>query len=414
MSNLKSLRTAILLLACFFSIATYAQKAAVSGTVTDSSNAEALIGVTVMEKGTQNGVSTDFDGNFTINVAPNATLEFSYVGYNAKEVKVSGKTKLNVTLEQTATALDELVVIGYGVQRKSDVTGSITSLGAEEINDVPVSSPLQALQGKASGVNIIQNTGAPGSNTTIKIRGTGTINDSDPLYVVDGFITDEIDHINPNDIENVEIFKDAASSAIYGARAANGVVVITTKSGKEGKTKISFDGYVGFSNPWRKIDVMDAENYALMLDYANNTSLYSSDGRLFHSKDADGNYYFDEDKKFLIDTIHNNGVNKPWLDAVTRTGIKQQYGISVSGGNEKTKYLASVNYYNEKGIVDKSEYTRINARMNLSQQLASWLNLDANISYSNEDTQGIPDGSGSIFRSALLESPMTMLHDQRG
>ena len=210
MSNLKSLRTAILLLACFFSIATYAQKAAVSGTVTDSSNAEALIGVTVMEKGTQNGVSTDFDGNFTINVAPNATLEFSYVGYNAKEVKVSGKTKLNVTLEQTATALDELVVIGYGVQRKSDVTGSITSLGAEDINDVPVSSPLQALQGKASGVNIIQNTGAPGSNTTIKIRGTGTINDSDPLYVVDGFITDEIDHINPNDIENVEIFKDAA------------------------------------------------------------------------------------------------------------------------------------------------------------------------------------------------------------
>ena len=414
MSNLKSLRTAILLLACFFSIATYAQKAAVSGTVTDSSNAEALIGVTVMEKGTQNGVSTDFDGNFTINVAPNATLEFSYVGYNAKEVKVSGKTKLNVTLEQTATALDELVVIGYGVQRKSDVTGSITSLGAEDINDVPVSSPLQALQGKASGVNIIQNTGAPGSNTTIKIRGTGTINDSDPLYVVDGFITDEIDHINPNDIENVEIFKDAASSAIYGARAANGVVVITTKSGKEGKTKISFDGYVGFSNPWRKIDVMDAENYALMLDYANNTSLYSSDGRLFHSKDADGNYYFDDDKKFLIDTIHNNGVNKPWLDAVTRTGIKQQYGISVSGGNEKTKYLASVNYYNEKGIVDKSEYTRINARMNLSQQLASWLNLDANISYSNEDTQGIPDGSGSIFRSALLESPMTMLHDQRG
>ena len=226
MSNLKSLRTAILLLACFFSIATSAQTPAVSGTVTDSSNAEALIGVTVMEKGTQNGVSTDFDGNFTINVAPNATLEFSYVGYNAKEVKVSGKTNLNVTLEQTATALDELVVIGYGVQRKSDVTGSITSLGAEEINDVPVSSPLQALQGKASGVNIIQNTGAPGSNTTIKIRGTGTINDSDPLYVVDGFITDEIDHINPIDIENVEIFKDAASSSIYGARAADGLVVV--------------------------------------------------------------------------------------------------------------------------------------------------------------------------------------------
>lgn len=252
MNDFKYLRTAIFIIASFFTFASYGQKIDITGTVLDSINKEPLIGVTVMEKGTTNGVSADFDGKFKIQAAPRATLIFSCVGYNSKEVKLSGKKDITVLMQQASKTLDEFVVIGYGIQRKSDITGSISSISGKDVNDVPVASALQALQGKASGVNIIQNTGAPGSNTTIKIRGTGTVNDADPLYVVDGFIVDDIDHINPNDIANIEIFKDAASSAVYGARAANGVVSITTKSGESGKTKITFDGYVGISNPWKK------------------------------------------------------------------------------------------------------------------------------------------------------------------
>ena len=165
------------------------------------------------------------DGKFMLQADADATLELSYMGYVTQEIPAASAKDIVISMAEESQALDELVVIGYGVQRKSDITGSIASVSGEDINDMPVASTLQALQGKASGVNIIQNTGAPGSNTTIKIRGTGTVNDSDPLYVVDGFIVDDIDYLNPNDIANIEIFKDAASSAVYGSRAANGVVL---------------------------------------------------------------------------------------------------------------------------------------------------------------------------------------------
>lgn len=278
----------MLLVAALFAMTAYAQKIKVTGTVVDGQNNEPLTGVTVKEKGVSNGVITDINGNYSISVEANATLQFTYMGFSMQEVAVNKRTRINVTMESDSKMLDELIVIGYGVQRKSDVTGSISSIQGKDINSQPVSSTLQALQGRAAGVNIIQNTGAPGSNTTIKIRGTGTVNDSDPLYVVDGFIVDNIDYLNPNDIENVEIFKDAASSAVYGSRAANGVVAITTKSGKSGKTKITYDGYVGISSPWKKIDVMGTEDYALMLDYINDQSIYSSDGKLYMSKNSDG------------------------------------------------------------------------------------------------------------------------------
>ena len=204
-------------------------------------------------------------------------------------------------------------------------SGSISSVTGKDIAMVPVSSALQALQGKATGVQVIQNTGAPGSTTTIKVRGTGTVNDEQPLYVVDGFIVDNIEHINPNDIANIEILKDAASSAIYGSRSANGVVLVTTKKGETGKMKINFDAYTGFSTPWRKINVMNAENYALMRDYVNGTTNYSVDGIMYNSKDPiTSEYYFDERKYQRIDTIRNNSPSS-WWDAITQVGIKQQY-----------------------------------------------------------------------------------------
>lgn len=406
-------RTFILMFVCFVPINLFAQKRTVAGLVQDKSSQEPLIGVTVMEKGTTNGTMTDIDGRFNISVSSNATLVFSYVGYASQEVGIKGKNEITVGMLPTSEALDELVVIGYGVQRKSDITGSISSVSGKDINDVPVSSALQALQGKAAGVNIIQNTGAPGSNTTIKIRGTGTVNDADPLYVVDGFIVDDIDYLNPNDIANVEIFKDAASSAVYGARAANGVVAITTKSGEEGKTKITFDSYVGFSNPWKTIDVMGVEDYALMSDYINGLSNYSADGKLYYSKNENGQLVYDDYKFHRVDTIRNNSP-KNWWDAITRTGFRQQYNLSVSGGNAKTKFLVSASYFDEDGIVETSKYQRFNARVNVNHQLTSWLNASANISYTNENTHAVPEGQNGVLKRALYQNPLVYTYDSKG
>lgn len=401
----------ILLSAVNFSLA--AQNITVTGTVYDPQADEPVIGASVMVKGLTTGVITDIDGNYTISAAPNATLVFSGVGFNPQEIAINGRNRIDVELTTKTSLLDEVVVIGYGVQRKSDVTGSISSVSGKELNDVPVASALQALQGKASGVNIIQNSGSPGGATTIKIRGTGTVNDADPLYVVDGFIVDDIDHINPNDIANIEIFKDAASSAVYGARAANGVVVVTTKSGEKGKVSVTFDGYVGFSNAWKKIDVMDVEQYTLMRDYVNGTSVYSADGQMYQTKNPDGTYSFDPHKKFLVDTIRDNSPAN-WWDAITRTGVKQQYNIAISGGNDNTKYMVSGSYYNEKGIVKSSEYSRFNVRMNLQQKLAPWLDLTANLAYSNEDRDLVPDGRSSILKRALCQTPTVMTYNSVG
>lgn len=406
-----SLVVIILQLTVNFSVA--AQDITVGGTVYNPQEDEPVIGAAVIVKGSNVGTATDINGNFSINASKDAILVISGFGFDTVEVAINGRTHIDIELKASSEILDEVVVIGYGVQKKSDVTGSISSVSGKDLNNVPVASALQALQGKASGVNIIQNSGAPGGATTIKIRGTGTINDADPLYVVDGFIVDDITHINPNDIANIEILKDAASSAVYGARAANGVVAITTKGGEKGKVSVTFDGYVGFSNPWKEINVMNTEEYALMRDYVNGTSVYSADGRIYNTKNPDGSFIFDDHKKFLVDTIRANSPKK-WWDAITRTDIKQQYNLAVSGGNDNTKYMVSGSYYNEKGIVKSSDYARFNVRMNLQQKLANWLDFIANLSYSNEDRDLIPDGSSSVLKRVLNQNPMVMTYNSVG
>ena len=385
----------------------------VSGELLDSKTREPLIGVSVLEKGTTNGTITDLSGNFSLRIPLGATLVVSYMGYATEEVTVNENKKILVLLEEKSVQMDELVVIGYGVQKKSDITGSISSVSGKDINNVPVASPLQALQGKAAGVNIVQNTGAPGGSSSIKIRCTGTIYDAAPLYVVDGFVVDGINFLNPNDIENIEVLKDAASSAVYGARAANGVVVVTTKAGVEGKVKINFDCFVGVSNPWKEIDVMNVEQYALMKDYVGGQNNYSVDGKLYYSKNTNGDYSFDESKYHKLDTISNNSPSN-WWDAITQTGVKQQYSLSVSGGTKKHKYLVSGSYYDEKGIVKTSGYTRFNTRMNFNNQLASWLNLSTNILYTNEVRNIVPNGKESILKKALYQSPLEYTYDYRG
>lgn len=400
----------------FFSIASFGQnKVPISGVVLDSQSNEPLIGAYVTEKGTTNATVTNVNGEFSLMTLPNSTLVVSYIGYLSKEVSLTkNNQKLTILLEEKNEHLDEVVVIGYGVQKKSDITGAISSVSGKDINDVPVASPLEALQGKASGVNIIQNTGSPGSSTTIQIRGIGTVNDADPLYVVDGFIVNDINHLNPNDIENIEILKDAASGAIYGARGANGVVLITTKKGKQGKTKISYDQSFGLSTPWKKIKVLNLEQYALVQDYINGESNYSVDGKLYNSKNGvTGEYYYDESKYERLDTIRRNSPSN-WWNAITRIGTKQQYNLSVSGGNEKNKFLVSGNYYNEQGIIKTSSYDKFNTHMNLDNQLSKWLDLTTSIMYTNESRHIIPEGNSSILKTALSQSPLTYTYNSRG
>ena len=406
--------TTMLLFVMLSTLTAFAQNITVKGVISDGQTNEPLMGVTVREKGNKtNGAVSDLDGNYSISVKSNATLVFSYMGFKDEEVAVQGRRSIAVTMHSESKVLDELVVIGYGVQRKSDITGSISSVAGKGMNRTPVSSAVQALQGRATGVNIIQNTGAPGSSTTIKIRGTGTVNDSDPLYVVDGFIVDNIDYLNPNDIENVEIFKDAASSAVYGARAANGVVSITTKGGKAGKVHVTYDGYAGISNPWKKIDVLGLEDYALMQDYMSGQSNYSYKGQLYQSLQDDGSIAFDQNKFNRVDTITRNGVPN-WWDAITRTGFKTQHAVSVSGGNDNTQVLASASYYNEKGIIKTSDFERINGRVNIKTKLAKWLDMTANMAYTHENRDGVPEGSSSILKQALYESPFEYLYDSKG
>ena len=410
----------IFFLSCSCSIAIHAQNTEnIRGTVFDKQTGEAVIGASVAVVGTSAGTITDVDGNFELKIPLNKELKISYLNYVTQTIKVSSVTPIVVYLEETKQELDEVIVIGYGVQKKSDITGSISSLSAKDLTLTPVANPMQALQGKASGVQVIQNTGAPGATTTIKIRGTGTINDSDPLYVVDGFIVDDIEHINPNDISSMEILKDAASSSIYGARGANGVVLITTKQGESGKTKITFDTYMGVSSHWKTIDVMGIEDFALMRDYVDGRSDYSAAGKLYYSKDINGELYYDADKYQRLDSIMSDPATpKTWWDAVTRTGIKQQYNLTVSGGNENNKYLASGSFYDEQGIVKASDFRRYTMRLNMTNKLTKWLELRSNLLYTNSDRHIIPEGQqgdqNGILKRALHQRPIVHVYNTNG
>ncbi len=399
-----------------FSLGLVAQtQVTISGVVVDSKSDEPLIGAAILEKGTENGVTTNFNGEFTIRARQGATLEISYLGYDAQTiVAASANSTLQIKLVEKTRELDEVVVIGYGVQRKSDITGSISSVAGEDISSLPISSSVQALQGKAAGVQIVQNTGAPGAKTTIKIRGTGTINDSDPLYVVDGFIVDDIEHINPNDIANIEILKDAASGSIYGSRGANGVVLISTKKGTAGKLKINFDSYVGFSNPWKKIEVMGVEDFAVMRDYVEGRTSYSADGKVYYSKDpSTGDLFYDAGKFQRIDSLKRNTPDS-WWDAITQTGVKQQYNLALSGGNELHKYMISGNYYQERGIVQTSGYQRLSTRINLSNTLTKWLSMQTNMLYTNDNRDIVPEGQNGVLKRSLHQSPLVFTYNSAG
>jgi len=358
----------------------------ITGNVTGAGG-EPLAGVSVQVKGGTNGTSTGNKGEYSITAEENATLVFSYIGYADKEVPVNSKNVINVQLTAAERKLDEVVVIGYGSQRRKDVTGAVSTVTAADIANRPIVDAGEALQGKAAGVSVVSNSGKPGAGLTIRVRGSSSISaGNDPLYVVDGIPTTDISAFSPNDIESISILKDAASAAIYGTRAANGVVVITTKKGVAGKSRINVNAYAGISSTTKMLSVLDGKQYQ---DYANELN-----SPVIAVTDS---------------MVQANNVN--WPKEVFQHGNQQSVELSAAGGTEKSQHYISVGYLNQKGIVKPATFQRLNARVNLSTKANDWLTFITSTVLSRSYTHGVSDNvgvaNGGVVLSAL-ETPFTV------
>ena len=339
------------------------------GNVVDKTG-EPVIGANVVIKGTTTGVVTDFDGNFTIDVTTGTILTITYIGYNPMDITVNGQKTLTVTMSENAEALDELVVVGYGTQAKVNLTGAVSTISKEDLVNRPVTNVSSALQGLTPGVTITSGTGQPGNDaSTIRVRGVGTLNNANPYILVDGIETGTFNSIDPNDIESISVLKDAASAAIYGSKASNGVILITTKRGKTGKPRISYNGYVGFQKPTEMIDRISSYDYA---------RLYSQS-----MIDEGLNPRFNETD---IENFRNGtSPNTDWYDEAYRTGVQHSHNVSVSGGTENAKYMGSVGYLGQTGILPNADRQQFNARTNLDLKLNSRLTVRLNLAYIKND-----------------------------
>ena len=333
------------------------QTSTVSGVVISGTDELPLVGVSVLVKETANGTITDMDGNFKLNVVSGQTLVFSYIGYVTQEIVVTDQKSLNVILKEDTEILDEVVVVGYGVQKKKLVTGATVQVKGESLAKMNTNSPLQGMQGQTPGVNISSTSGQPGSDMKVSIRGLGTVGNSSPLYLIDG-VGGDISTLNPADIESIDILKDAASAAIYGAQAANGVVLITTKSGKEGKAQISFDAYYGVQTVARKINMLNAKEYMTIMDeQAVNSGNAPYDWSSFRSVyDANGNVH---DTDWIASMFKDNERTK-------------SYTLGITGGSQTSTYALSLGYMSQEGVVggkDVSNYERYNFRINSEHKI---------------------------------------------
>lgn len=376
--NLMTHRMAFLCLYLMLPLGIFAQSISVTGVVKDASG-ETVIGATVREKGTDNATVTDLDGNYTIRVAPKAALVFSYVGYKSAEVNVGGRTSVNVTLQEDNHTLNELVVIGYGTMKKSDLTGAVGSLAAKDMENAPVANIGQAMQGKIAGLQVVD-AGKPGDNVSIKIRGLGSINNCDPLVVIDGVPTDlGLNAINTADVERIDVLKDASATAIYGSRGANGVVMVTTKKGKEGKGHLAFATNVSFQNATKTPSLLNAAEYAAL-----SNDMMTNAGQQTNPDWADP---------------AKLGKGTDWVDELLRTGYMQQYTLSYSGGSDKGHYYVSGGYLTQTGIVRSVDYRRFTFQENSDAQVLDWLKFSNNITVSaDRKKQGSYD-MGNTYRA---------------
>ena len=377
----------------------------VKGTVISGTDNEPLIGASVMVQGTKDGTVTDLDGNFTIAAKNGQTLEVSYLGFITQKVKVTGSV-INVTLNEDKQSLDEVVVVGYGVQKKKLVTGATVQLKGDDIAKLNTTNPLSAMQGQTPGVNIVSTSGQPGAAMSVTIRGLGTVGNSQPLYLIDG-VGGDITTLNPADIESIDVLKDAASAAIYGAQAANGVVLVTTKSGKEGVSKITYDGYVGWQTLGRKFEMLNANQYMQIMDEAllNSNNMSPIDWTSLSAiRDANGNVY-----------------NTDWIDqAVDNGALTTSHSLAFTGGSKTSTYSISGGYTGQDGLIggsDVSYYKRYNLRANSEHKMWNGLvTIGEHVGFVYKDSRGM--GTGNIYnnnlRSAFSTSPLVPVYDANG
>ncbi|MGN1376477.1 MAG: SusC/RagA family TonB-linked outer membrane protein [Prevotella sp.] len=395
--NLKTFRIALLALFAMMSAVLSAQT--VKGNVKDT-NGDPIIGATVQEKGTKNISVTDLDGNFTLKTSGKQQIQISYIGMKSKTVNAEGKSSISVVLEDEATTLNDVVVIGYGAVKRKDLTGSVATVSSEAIAAVPVANATEALQGKLAGVNITTTEGSPDAEMKIRVRGGGSITQSnEPLYIVDGFPVSSISDIAPSDIEDITVLKDASSTAIYGARGANGVILITTKSGKEGKLSVNYNFYYSFKKLADKLDVLNAKDYvkwqyeAEMLKSGSSTINPSSYTKFF------GNYA-DMD-------MYDNIATNDWQDIVFgRTGHTQNHSLSINGGSDKIKFTFSYNRINDRAIMVGSDYKRDNLSLKLNAKPSKNLKFDFSVRYAKIGV----DGSGMNEQNTMSSSDARLKH----
>ncbi|NVO21258.1 MAG: TonB-dependent receptor [Bacteroidetes bacterium] len=382
----------IFLGASFFAIA---QELHLKGVVRTESGAT-LPGVNVVIKGTTTGTSTGGDGSFSISAGSDKVLVFSFLGYTKQEIEIKGRSVIDVVLQESSRNLDEVVVVGYGTQRKSDLTGAVSSVKADDMERMPSATTDQALQGRAAGVTITSNSGSPGSPFQVRVRGVGTINDASPLFVVDGFPVDDISYINPADIASLEILKDASATAIYGSRGANGVILITTRNGKAGTPVVTFDTYLGTSSMWKKPELLDASQWAMLKNEAlTNAGL---------------------DPLPELANYQSLGKGTDWVKEVTQSAATRNLNFSLSGGSNMFTYFLSANNYKQEGIVKKSDFERTSVRLNTNLTVKNWLKFGENLSLESGKNHRIneDDEWSAILIQAVAIDPVTKVYQPDG
>ncbi len=409
---------AILSVALFTAAASFAQTVKVSGKVTQKSDGEPVIGATVQVPGSNAAAVTDIDGNFQLDVPEGSKLHITYIGM--KPVDMAARPVMNVVMEDESNLMEELVVTGYTAQKKADLTGAISVVSVDEIAKQNENNPIKALQGRVPGMNITAD-GSPSGSATVRIRGIGTLNDNDPLYIIDGVPTKSGMHeLNGNDIESIQVLKDASSASIYGSRAANGVIIITTKKGKEGKVKVDFDGSVAVSTYAHKMKVLNAEEYGQVMwqAYVNDGMDPNTNGLGYHYNwgyNAQGSPVLNgiSMKKYLDDAGTTPAADTDWFDQTTRTGVIQQYNVSVSNGTEKGSSFFSLGYYKNLGIIKTSDFSRFSARMNTEYKLLDNNMLTVGEHFTLNRTSEV-QAPGGFLQNVLQFNPSLPVYTEDG
>ncbi len=400
------MRNFLILLLLGVTFCVQAQNVQIKGVVISGTDDYELPGVNVVEKGTTNGTMTDLDGQFTLSVPEGSTISFTYIGFRPVEAKADPSSIMKIVMYEDTELLDEVVVVGYGVQKKSVVTAAIAKISADELAFTAPVRVDNALKGLAAGVTVMTNSGQPNSGSQVRVRGIGTINNSDPLYIIDGMpVEGGLNYLNPTDIQSIEVLKDATSGAVYGARAANGVVLITTKTGKEGKAKVNYDFTMGWQSPWRQRDVLDATEYAIMIN--------------------EGLVNGGQQPRYADPYSYGKGTD--WQKEVFNYRAPvQNHQLSISGGTDKVNYFLSAGYTKQEGIIggnfNRSNYERLSLRSNTNYNLMEFkdrnflnsLKAGVNVAYTRQKSTSITANSeyGSPLGSAVAFSPLLGIYEE--